>query len=543
METDRSSPLGALRHGTYRTIWGANLVAGFGALIQGVGAAWLMTALTDSVDMVALVQSATSLPIMMFSLAGGAIADNFNRRSVMLTAQLFMFVVSVCLSLGAYFGIITPWLLLGFTFLLGCGTALNNPSWQASVGDLVPRSDLPGAVALNSIGFNLSRSLGPAVGGLIVAAVGAAGAFFANTLSYLALLFVLIFRWRPQPVVRTLPRESIGSAMLAGVRYVAMSPNILKVLLRSFIFGFAAISILALLPVVADKRLGGGPLTYGLLLGSFGVGAIGGALVSGRLRSLISSEALVRCALLGFAICAWGLALSPTPWIAALALALGGACWVLALSLFNVTVQLSSPRWVVGRTLSLYQTSTFAGMALGSWIWGLTGEQFGVENALITSSVAMVAGAMLGIWVKLPPHVTASLDPLNRWKEPQLELDLQPRSGPIVIEIEYEIPPENLDEFLRVMAERKRIRRRDGARHWNLMRDLAHPNLWIENYRSPTWTEYIRHNQRLTHADAAISERLRTLHQGADGPRIRRMIERPPNWFATSQSKDTIHLH
>jgi MFS family permease len=542
-ETERTSALGALRHQTFRTIWSANLVSSFGALIQGVGAAWLMTSITDSVDMVALVQSATTLPIMMFSLVGGAVADNFNRRRVMLTAQLFMFAISIALAAGAFFGLITPWVLLAFTFLLGCGVALNNPSWQASVGDLVPRSDLPGAVALNSIGFNLSRSLGPAVGGIIVAVAGAAGAFAANAASYLALLFVLVFRWKSQPAASTLPRETLGSAMVAGLRYVAMSPDIGKVLVRSFIFGFAAISVLALLPVVANTRVGGGPLVYGLLLGAFGVGAVGGALLSGRLRKFLSSEAIVRLALVGFSICAWLLALSSSPWLSGAALALGGACWVLALALFNVTVQLASPRWVVGRTLSLYQTATFGGMALGSWIWGLAGEVYGVQIALIVSSVVMLLGAALGLWVRLPPHVTESLDPLNRFKEPHLELDLQPRSGPIVIEIEYQIAPEDLDEFLQVMSDRKRIRRRDGARHWTLMRDLAHPDLWIENYRSPTWTEYIRHNLRLTHADAAISERLRALHQGPESPRVRRMIERPPTWFATSHSKGTIDPH
>jgi len=542
-KSERATALGALKHETFRTIWSANLVSGFGALIQGVGAAWAMTSLTSSVDMIALVQSATTLPIMLFSLVGGAIADNFNRRRVMLVAQGFMFAISVALTLGALFGLLSPWLLLAFTFLLGCGTALNNPSWQASVGDLVPRHDLPGAVALNSIGFNLSRSLGPAVGGLIVAVAGAAGAFLANTLSYLALLYVLVFQWKSQPAKSLLPRETMGSAMLAGLRYVSMSPLILKVLLRGFVFGFAAISVLALLPVIASGRIGGGPFVYGALLGCYGVGAIGGALASSHIRRMLTSEGVLRLALAGFTLCALVLAYSSNAWLCGLALMVGGACWVSALSLFNVTVQLSSPRWVVGRTLSLYQTTTFGGMAVGSWVWGLMGEGYGVQIALQASAVTMLAGAVLGIWVRLPAHTSESLDPLNRFTAPALDYDIQPRSGPIVIEIEYKIDPAAIDEFLSVMSQRKRIRQRDGAQQWTLMRDLAHPEIWVETYHSPTWTEYIRHNLRLTQADAAISDKLRALHQGDGLPPVRRMIERPPNWFAATQSKGSIDPH
>ena len=260
----------------------------------------MMTAISDSADMVALVQASTALPIMLLSLPSGAIADNFDRRKVMLIAQCFMLAVSVGLTIAAYLGVLTPWLLLAFTFLIGCGTALNNPSWQSSVGDMVPRTDLAAAVALNSMGFNLTRSVGPAIGGAIVAAAGAAAAFAVNAASYLALIFVLL-RWQPTVPASALPRETIGPAMAAGLRYVAMSPNIGKVLLRGFVFGFTAISILALLPLVARDIIEGGPLLYGVLLGSFGIGAVGGALISGRLRQVLSSEWCVRLAFIGFA--------------------------------------------------------------------------------------------------------------------------------------------------------------------------------------------------------------------------------------------------
>lgn len=485
----------------------------------------MMTTISTSVGMVALVQASTALPIMLFSLVSGALADNFNRKQVMLVAQCFMLTVSVLLSMFAYFGLITPWLLLTFTFMLGCGTALNNPSWQASVGDMVPRDDLPGAVALNSMGFNITRSVGPAIGGVIVAVAGAAAAFAVNTLSYLPLIFAL-FRWQPKYDTNPLPRETLGRAISAGLRYVAMSPNIAKVIFRSFVFGLSASAVLALLPLVARDLVGGGPLVYGVLLGAFGIGAIGGALLSARLREFLSSEAIVKLAFLGFAASAALTAVSTNSWLTSAALLVSGACWVLALSLFNVTVQLSTPRWVVGRALSLYQTTTFGGIAGGSWIWGATAAENGAETALLVSSVVMLLGGAIGLRYALPEFKTLNLDPLNHFSEPLLALDLKPRSGPIVIMIDYVINEEDVSEFLLVMAARRRIRIRDGAGHWALMRDLENPEVWTESYHTPTWVEYVRHNQRRTKADAIVGTRIMALHKGATEPRVHRMIER-----------------
>jgi MFS family permease len=525
------SPLAPFVHTTFRTIWLANLASSFGALIQGVGAAWLMTTIADSVDMVALVQASTALPVMLFSLLGGAIADSFNRRRVMLIAQGFMFAVSAALMISTLTGFMSPWLLLSFTFLLGCGMAFNNPSWQASVGDLVPRDHLPSAVALNSIGFNLSRSVGPAVGGVIVAAAGAGAAFAVNTLSYVALIVVL-FRWQPGSAPSVVPRETIGQAMIAGLRYVAMSPNIGKMLIRSTLFGFSAIVILALLPAVAAALPDGGPSTYGLMLGAFGLGAIGGALLGNRLNQRFSSEAIVRMAFIGFAACAMIAATSPSPWLTGAGLAIGGASWVLALSLFNVSVQMASPRWVVGRALSIYQMATFGGMALGSWIWGVVADTHGLHVALMGAGGVLLAGAALGLGFPMPQRSVADLDPLNRWKVPTVAVDLQPRSGPILVQIAYRIKEAKLVEFMGVMTERQRIRRRDGARHWTLNRDLAEPETWIESYRLPTWTDYVRHNLRVTKADAGLTDRVRTLHEGPSPPVVHRYLERPTDWLA-----------
>lgn len=522
---DRKSPLAPFRNETFRLIWAASLISNFGALIQSVGAAWMMASISPSANMVALVQASTSLPIMLFSVAAGALADNFDRRKLMLAAQCFMFVVSVMLTLFAWYGLITPWLLLAFTFLIGCGTALNNPAWQASVGDMVPREDLPAAVSLNSMGFNITRSVGPAIGGAIVAAAGVATAFAVNACSYFALLFAL-FRWKPDISPRTLPREDFGRAVSAGLRYVSMSPNIGKVLLRGFAFGLATSSILSLLPLIARDLVRGGPLTFGILVGCFGLGAITGALMNARLRERFASETIARMAFTGFAVSASVSAISSSALLTGIVLLLSGASWVMALSLFNTTVQLSTPRWVVARALSLYQTTTFGGIAAGSWIWGTTADTHGAATALLASAVVMIAGAAIGLRYALPELQSLNVDPLNRFSEPDLPLDLKPRSGPIVILIDYEIAEDDIPEFLEAMTERRRIRIRDGAGQWALMRDLENPTVWTETYHVPTWVEYVRHNQRRTHADAANGERLSQLHSGAEPPRVHRMIER-----------------
>jgi len=519
------SALAPLRQPIFRAVWIASLASNFGGLVQMVGAAWLMTSLSDSPDMVALVQASTTLPVMMFSLAAGALADNYDRRRILLTAQGFMLCVSVALAVFAWYGLLSPWLLLGFTFLIGCGNALNNPAWQSSVGDMVPRRDVPAAVTLNSVAFNIARSVGPAIGGAIVAAAGAVAAFVVNAFSYIGLLVVLA-RWEPPRVERLLPRETLLIAMGAGIRYVAMSPNIRSVILRAFAFGFGGIVALALLPLIARDLIKGGPLVFGVLLGAFGAGAVVGAFLSARLRRMLTTEALVRATFAAYATSAAIIGISTAMWLTMLALAVAGACWVLALSTFNATVQLSAPRWVVGRALSLYQMATFGGMAAGSWAWGYATLHLGPAQALLLSALALLAGGAIGLRYVLPPLTALNLDPLSRWREPKVAVDIEPRSGPVIVTIEWLIREEDVVEFLKAMAERKRIRRRDGARHWTLLRDLTDPELWVERYDSPTWVEYVRQAQRVTQADAEISDRVRALHKGPNPPVVHRMIER-----------------
>ncbi len=523
--TQHIAALGPLRHKTFRQLWAASQVSNLGSLIQAVGAAWMMTNLTSSPSMIALVQASTTLPIMLFSLSAGALADSFDRRRIMLVAQCFMLVVSISLAAAAYANLLTPWTLLGFTFLIGVGTALNNPSWQASMGDIVPRQDLPEAVSMNSMGFNLMRSVGPALGGIIVALAGAAVAFAVNALSYFPLLGALLV-WRPEPRLQSVPREPFMPAVAAGLRYVAMSPNLLRVMLRGMVFGLGAVSVLALLPLIARDLVQGGAFIYGVLLGCFGLGAIFGGLLNARIRRMMRNEWVVRWAFAGFAAATLILSQSTSLLVSVMPMMLAGASWVLALSLFNVTVQLSSPRWVVGRALAMYQMATFGGMAAGSWIWGATAEVFGTHGALLASGVFLLLGAVVGKQFEMPEFGTIDLDPLNSFIEPPLELNLRGRSGPILVMIDYQIDPADIPVFLATMTERRRTRRRDGARHWALLRDLEHPDQWTESYHLATWDDYRRHNARRTNADGIVSDQLLRLHRGAAPPQIHHMIER-----------------
>lgn len=520
-----SITLAPLANRNFRGLWVASQASNLGTLIQAVGAAWMMGSLTTSHGMVALVQSSNTLPIMVFSLISGALADNFDRRRIMLSAQIFMFVVSVALAIFAWAGWLTPWLLLGFTFLIGCGTALFNPSWQASIGDIVPRAEVAQAVSLNSMGFNLARSVGPALGGAIVAAAGAAAAFAVNAVSYLGFIFG-IWRWRRPVAERLLPREDITRALGAGFRYMVMSPALIRVMARSCLFGVGASCLMALLPIYTRETLQGSALLYGFYLGCFGAGAICGVFLNARLRAWLRNERVVRLGFAGFAVALGLLALVPPVHVIVPALMLGGACWVLALSLFNTTVQLSTPRWVLGRALSFYQMATFGGMAAGAWGWGAVADQGGVPLAFGLAAGVLALGLLAGKQLQVHEFTDLDLTPLGLVAASEPQIDLRARSGPIFIMVEYEIAQEDVDDFLALMQQRRRIRIRDGASRWALLRDLNRPELWSEKYYVPTWVDYARHLARRTRADEAVQTAIRALHRGAEPPKVWRKIER-----------------
>jgi len=520
----------------FRMMWTATLFSNLGGLVQGVAASWLMSELTPSHAMVGLVQGAMTLPVVVFSLMAGALADNFNRRQIMISAQLMMMAVSITLASFTFLGWNTPWGLLIFTFLIGCGTALYNPAWQATVGDIVPRKVIPAAVTLNSVGFNMMRSVGPAVGGAIVNFLGAAFAFIFNAFSYIPLLVVMYF-WKPKYNKSDLPRERLMGAMSDGLRYVLMSPHLLKIMLRAFLFGFGAITILAQMPIIARDIIHGKEMTFGVLLGSFGIGALIGGMINAAVRERFSSERIIAISFAGYAMSCYLLSLSTSIWVSCLILLPAGLFWVLALSLFNVSVQLSTPRWVVSRALALYQTCSFGGMALGSWVWGAIADQYTIQTTLTVCAFFLLLGAFVGLKLPIQEIGSTNFAPSHKFRAPELRLDLVARSGPIMILVDYTIAEKNVPAFLEAMAQRRRIRLRDGARQWTLLRDLENPEQWTEAYHMPTWVEYLRHNQRRTQDDMEIVELLHKLNRGSAAPPVHRMIERH-----TVPHADEMHL-
>jgi MFS family permease len=522
-----------LRHAPFRRIWLASLLSNLGLLIQAVGAAWAMTQMTSSADKVALVQTALMLPIMLIAMPAGAVADMYDRRIVALISLSIGLSGAVTLTVLSWLGLVTPNLLLGLCFVVGSGMALFGPAWQASVSEQVPTETLPAAVALNGISYNIARSFGPAIGGIIVATAGAVAAFGANAALYLPLLVVL-FLWRRKHEPSRLPRERLNRAIVSGVRYIANSPSIRIVLVRTLVTGIIGGSVSALMPLVARDLLHGGAQTYGIMLGAFGMGAVIGALNISEVRKRLSGEAAIRaCALsMGGAIIA--VAISHEPVITAAALVIAGAVWMLAVALFNIGVQLSAPRWVAGRSLAAFQASIAGGIAIGSWGWGRLTDAAGVETALLVSGGLMLLSPLLGLWLTMPP-VGARNEDAESLADPEVRLALTGRSGPLVVEIEYRVAQDNARAFHNVMQDVQLSRQRNGAYGWSIARDIADPELWTERYHCPTWLDYLRQRNRSTQSERALHQQAMGFHVGPDPVRIRRMLERP---FGSVRWKD-----
>ncbi len=514
-----------LRHAVFRRIWLASLLSNLGLLIQGVGAAWAMTQMTSSADKVALVQTALMLPIMLISMPAGAIADMYDRRIVALLSLSIALVGATTLSVLAWLGLVTPEILLTFCFIVGSGMALFGPAWQSSVSEQVPSETLPSAVALNGISYNIARSFGPAIGGIVVAAAGAVAAFAANAALYIPLLVVL-FLWRRSSEPSRLPRERLNRAIVSGVRYIANSPSIRIVLARTLATGLVGGSVSALMPLVARDLLHGGAQTYGIMLGAFGMGAVIGALNITELRKRLNGESAIRACTLSMAGAIAAVALSREPVLTAAALVVAGAVWMAAIALFNIGVQLSAPRWVAGRSLAAFQASIAGGVAMGSWGWGRLTDAAGVETALLVSAALMLALPLLGLWLRMPP-VGARNEDAEVLADPEVRLSLTGRSGPLVVEIEYRVDQESARAYHNVMQEVQLSRQRNGAYGWSIARDIADPELWTERYHCPTWLDYLRQRNRSTQSERALHQRAMDFHLGPDPVRVRRMLERP----------------
>jgi MFS family permease len=515
-----------LRLPIYRRIWSASLLTNFGMLIQGVGAAWLMTQLTGKTTMVALVQTALMLPLMLWSIPAGALADMYDRRKIALVGLAFALLSATLLWVLASRNMLNPTLVLAFCFLVGSGMALYSPAWQSSVAEQVPPAALPQAIALNSISYNIARSFGPAVGGLIVAIFGAAGAFLANALLYIPLMAVL-WLWRRVQAPSRLPPERVDRAIVSGIRYIFHSPPIRVVLVRCFLVGLIGGSVSALMPLVARTLLLGGPRIYGLLLGSFGIGAVGGALLVAKARHQFAGEAAIRgCSiLLGMSMIAVGA--SRWALLTALCLIVAGAMWMLSMALFNVSMQTSSPRWVAGRVLAAYQSSVTGGVALGSWLWGTVGQTHGISVAMYLSGACMLFSPLIGLRFRIPDPSTPIDEALVALADPEVSLALTPRSGPIIIEMEYRIAPEHARHFYKVMQKVQQTRQRNGAYDWSIARDVADSALWTERFRCPTWLEYLRWRGRSTQKERDLQGKAAAYHRGPEPIRVRRMLERP----------------
>ena len=491
--------------------------------MQGVAAAWLMTSLTSSPVPVALLTTMSNLPLFLVGLPAGAIADMLDRRWLVILTQIWMLAVAALLGVLTILGLMTPAILLALTFLIGLGGALSAPAWQAIVPELVPRRELPTAIALNSAGFNLARATGPAIGGLIVAASGPSTVFWLNAASFLGVIFVIYF-WKPVPREHSALPERMGSAIAAGMRFARHSPALRAVLVRTFAWMFPASALLALLPVVATRQLGLDATGYGILLGSIGLGAVGGAVALPRLRARLSVDRLVVILSLIFAASMAGLALIQNFVALNLVLMVAGVGWLTINSFLNVAAQTTTPGWVQARVLGVYLLVSQGGLAGGSAVWGLVAERFDEQTALLAAAALLVLG--LATALRWPLHSGEELDlrPSQHWPDPELALALGASDGPVLVTVEYRVELPNQAAFYQAMSALEIIRRRDGARRWGLFRDAADLERLLETFVVGSWAEHMRQHERVTVTDRAVEERALALQKPGTTPVVAHLI-------------------
>ncbi|WP_239026299.1 MFS transporter [Novosphingobium decolorationis] len=510
----------------FRRIWSSSVCSNLGHQILGVAAAWEMTRLTDSPAMVAGVQTALMLPLMLVALPAGALADMFDRRVVAMCGLAFACLGGSVMALCGLLGLVTPWLMLGLIFAIGSGVALFGPAWQASISELVPPRLLPPAVALGSVSFNLARSVGPAIGGFLVLAAGAHVAFGANALGYIPFLLAFYFWKREQPASR-LPPESLGRALVSGMRFALHAGGVRNAIVRVFLFGFCVATASALAPLIARDQLAGDAASYGVLLGAGGVGAILGSLSTATLRARLGPELAIRIGTLVTAGALVGIAYSRSIWVAAPCFLLQGMGTMMVLAMLNVAVQLSAPRWVTARALSLYSSAVTGGIALGSIGWGAISNGLGLQTTVLVSGLALAATVALGFVLPMAHEGEDRRAPVSLGKSPEVALGLTARSGPVEIEIDYRVEPANAREFFRLMQDVGKARRRNGGFAWSLARDIADTQLWVERYECPTWGDYLHMRNRFTQADLDLQEKVETFNTLRDGSRLRRRLMRP----------------
>ncbi|MGA0025375.1 MAG: MFS transporter [Burkholderiales bacterium] len=502
----------------FRALWIATVVSNIGTWVHEVGAGWLMVTLDPDPLMVSLVQAATMLPIFLLALPGGALADIVDRRRYLICTQLWMFAAALLLAVVTAAGWINAWSLLALTFALACGAALNTPAWAAMLPEIVPRPQLQSAIALNSLGINLARAVGPALAGVVVAMSGPQSAFLLNALSFAAVIVVLL-RWKREPHVHTLPAEQFLGAIRAGVRYVREATALQHVMARSAAFFLFATAPWALLPLVA-RQTGGGAGTYGLLLSGLGAGAVAAALLLPRLRARCSRDALVRGGTVLFAAAGIAMAEAGSPALLLPVMMAAGAAWLTMLSTLHVSAQLAVPQWVRARALSVYLMVFAVGMSGGAVLWGVVASRWSVSAAL----VAAAAGALGGIWVTWRRSLGAD-DALSRtepahWPQPQQHAEIAPERGPVQVHVEYEIDPADAESFIAAAQALRGIRRRDGALSCGLFEDAALPGRYVETFVVESWAEHLRQHDRAVAGDTTVVGRVRAFHRGEGPPRV-----------------------
>lgn len=517
-----SGSFAPLRQPVFAVLWTATVLGNTGSFMRDVASSWLMTDLSAAPAAVAMVQAAGTLPIFLLAIPAGVLSDILDRRKFLIAIQLLLAGVSISLMLLSYMGMLSVSALIGLTFLGGIGAALMGPTWQAIVPELVPREDVKSAVALNSLGINIARSIGPAAGGLLLAAFGAAVTYGADVATYILVIAALLWWPRAKNADDALSENFFG-AFRAGLRYTRASKPLHVVLLRATIFFAFASAVWALLPLVARQLLGGDAGFYGFLLGSVGAGAIGGALVMPRLRQRFDSDGLLLGSAVVTALVMAALSLAPPQWVAVVVLLFLGAAWITALTTLNGAAQAVLPNWVRGRGLAVYLTVFNGAMTAGSLGWGAVGEAAGVPGTLLIGAAGLLVAGFIMHRIKLPSG-EADLVPSNHWPEPLVAEPVAHDRGPVLILIEYHVEKHHRTAFLHALNEMSQERRRDGAYGWGVTEDSADPQKIVEWFMVESWAEHLRQHKRVSNADADLQGQVLAYHSGTDKPVVRHFL-------------------
>lgn len=513
----------AFEVGMFRAIWIAAFVSNIGSWMQNTAGVWLITTLSTSSVLVALMQTATSLPVFLLSVPAGVVADLVDRRRLLLVTQLFMASVALTLALTTLMGVSTNWSVLLLTFILGIGAAFNAPAWQTVASELVPRNLLSAALTLNGVSINAARAVGPALGGLIIAYYSPGYVFLLNSLSFLGTCWVL-YRWKRPATVSTLPSENFVSALRAGVRYVQFSPSIHAILIRASAFTFGSSALWALLSLVIARKLHLSSGAYGSMLSCLGAGAVTGALLMDYIRQALTTNQRITVGLVGFATATVALGLLPSIYYLYPMMYVAGVCWLLTLTSFNVSVQLNLPKWVQARVLSIYLLVFQGGMAFGSLVWGGVAGQYGLETALLAAAGWLLLSTLLAIPFPLKQAEALNLAPAGTWANPENQARVEADEGPVVVMIEYRIDPVALPAFLRAIEELKRVRMRDGSLRVGVFTDIAQPDRQVEFFMVASWGEHLRQHQRFTQDDVTIERMVQQFHLGPNSPIVTHFV-------------------